>query len=84
MCGLLINLSLDAKYRPIAEEGSAAGMSNATTGSPTDMLTRQHRMTVDEAMLILNLKRGETSSERVLQVRSLLYFFLTACEWLLT
>lgn len=61
------HLLLDAKYRPTGELGSAAGMQNATSGSPTDMLTRQHRMTVDEAMLILNLKRGESSAEKIKQ-----------------
>ncbi|KAF9519238.1 hypothetical protein BS47DRAFT_1375149 [Hydnum rufescens UP504] len=37
----------NAKYRP------------ATSGSITDTLTRDHRMTLDEAYLILNLKRGD-------------------------
>ncbi|KAF8322299.1 protein transporter [Clavulina sp. PMI_390] len=56
----------NAKYRPAEEQvGSAAGMANATSGSPTDMLTRQHRMTYDEALLILNLKRGESSAEKI-------------------
>ncbi|KAF5370558.1 hypothetical protein D9758_001837 [Tetrapyrgos nigripes] len=36
-----------------------AGVRNATSGSITDKLTREHRMTLDEAHLILNAKRGE-------------------------
>jgi import inner membrane translocase subunit TIM16 len=48
-----------------------AGVSNATSGSITDKLTRDHRMTLDEAHLILNLKAGETI-EQVLKVRELL------------
>jgi mitochondrial import inner membrane translocase subunit TIM16 len=39
-----------------------AGVGNATSGSLTDQLTRQHRMTLDEAHLILNVKRGEDMS----------------------
>jgi import inner membrane translocase subunit TIM16 len=37
----------------------AAGVGHATSSSPTDQLTRQHRMTLDEAQLILNVKRGD-------------------------
>ena len=37
--------------------GGAAGVGNATSGSVTDQLTRQHRMTFDEASLILNVKK---------------------------
>ncbi|KIK67063.1 hypothetical protein GYMLUDRAFT_69258 [Collybiopsis luxurians FD-317 M1] len=36
-----------------------AGVGNANSGSITDQLTRQHRMTLDEAHLILNVRRGE-------------------------
>ncbi|KAF8273178.1 hypothetical protein EI94DRAFT_1655216 [Lactarius quietus] len=48
----------NAKHRP---QGAvdAAGVGNATTGSLTDKLTREHRMTLDEAHSILNTKRGE-------------------------
>lgn len=46
-----------------------AGVQNATSGSITDKLTRDHRMTLDEARLILNLKK-EDPAESVLQVRS--------------
>jgi import inner membrane translocase subunit TIM16 len=42
-------------------------MSNATSGSRTDQMTRTHRMTLDEAHLILNVKRGEVM-EKVMQV----------------
>lgn len=48
--------------------GEAEGVGNATTGSVTDKLTREHRMTLDEAHLILNTKREE-AVERILQVR---------------
>ncbi|KAE9411139.1 protein transporter [Gymnopus androsaceus JB14] len=39
--------------------GDVAGVGHASSGSITDQLTRQHRMTLDEAHLILNVKRGE-------------------------
>ncbi|KAF8342197.1 Pam16-domain-containing protein [Cantharellus anzutake] len=55
----------NAKYRP-AEVNQATGIGNATSGSITDTLSRDHRMTLDEAHLILNLKKGE-SMEKVLQ-----------------
>lgn len=48
-----------------------AGVGNATSGSLTDKLTREHRMTVDEAHLILNTKRTE-SLEQILQVWSVI------------
>jgi len=38
----------------------AAGVGNATSGSVTDQLTRAHRMTLDEAQLILNVKKDST------------------------
>ncbi|KAI0266708.1 Pam16-domain-containing protein [Gloeopeniophorella convolvens] len=57
----------NAKHRPQgATGGDIAGVGNATTGSLTDKLTREHRMTIDEAHLILNTKR-EDALERVLQ-----------------
>ncbi|KAN0134030.1 Pam16 domain containing protein [Lactarius tabidus] len=48
----------NAKHRP---QGAvdAAGVGNATTGSVTDKMTREHRMTLDEAHLILNAKHGD-------------------------
>jgi len=59
----------DAKNSPQAAMGTdAAGVGHATSGSPTDQLTRQHRMTLDEAQLILNVKRGEVL-EAVMKVR---------------
>lgn len=45
-----------------------AGVGNATSGSVTDNLTRQHRMTLDEAQLILNVKRSD-DMEKILKVR---------------
>ncbi|KAI0256029.1 hypothetical protein BJV78DRAFT_1168718 [Lactifluus subvellereus] len=57
----------NAKHRPQgAIDSDVAGVGNATTGSLTDKLTREHRMTLDEAHLILNAKR-EDGIERVLQ-----------------
>lgn len=45
-------------------EMGAAGAGNATTGnSVTDGLSRMHRMTLDEAKLILNLKNA-TQAEK--------------------
>jgi hypothetical protein len=59
----------DAKHRPHGAIGSEVeGVGNATTGSVTDKLTREHRMTLDEAHLILNTKREE-AVEQILQVR---------------
>jgi mitochondrial import inner membrane translocase subunit TIM16 len=56
-----------------------AGVGNATTGSVTDKLTREHRMTLDEAHLILNTKR-EDGMERILQVRvSVLFVHRSFC-----
>lgn len=64
-----VSLLLDAKHNPqSALGGDVAGVGHATSGSPTDALTRTHRMTLDEAHLILNLKRGE-EMERMLTVR---------------
>lgn len=60
---------IDAQHRPTGgAAGDAAGVGNATSGSLTDRLTREHRMTMDEAHLILNTKRAE-SFENVLKVR---------------
>ncbi|EKM54610.1 uncharacterized protein PHACADRAFT_197043 [Phanerochaete carnosa HHB-10118-sp] len=56
----------NAKYRPEAISGDVAGMRNATSGSFTDRLTREHLMTLDEARLILNAKK-EDPMETVLQ-----------------
>ncbi|TFK44644.1 Pam16-domain-containing protein [Crucibulum laeve] len=51
----------NAKHSPQAAMGNdVAGVGNATSGSATDQLTRQHRMTLDEAQLILNVKQGDT------------------------
>ncbi|WFD21181.1 mitochondrial import inner membrane translocase subunit TIM16 [Malassezia caprae] len=42
------------------EAGGAAAATGGKAGSPSDALTRAHRMTLDEARLILNLK-GDVS-----------------------
>ena len=58
----------DAKAGPQGSVGAdAAGVGHAKSGSMTDQLTRQHRMTLDEAHLILNTKR-DAELEKVLQV----------------
>ncbi|KAK2467766.1 hypothetical protein APHAL10511_000061 [Amanita phalloides] len=50
----------NAKHRPLGAAGSdIAGIENARTSSITDTLTREHRMTLDEANLILNVKRSD-------------------------
>ncbi|EJU04274.1 hypothetical protein DACRYDRAFT_20854 [Dacryopinax primogenitus] len=50
----------NAQYRPASILGNeVAGVAGANTGSATDVLTRQHRMTLDEAHLILNTKKGD-------------------------
>lgn len=46
--------------------GDIAGIEHAKTSSITDTLTREHRMTLDEAQLILNVKRGD-AMEQVLK-----------------
>ncbi|KAG6816972.1 hypothetical protein H0H87_001287 [Tephrocybe sp. NHM501043] len=57
----------NAKHSPQgALGGDVAGVGTATSGSATDQLTRQHRMTLDEANLILNAKR-EDSMEQILK-----------------
>ncbi|KAL4074072.1 protein transporter [Scleroderma citrinum] len=54
----------NAKHSPQGGIGSdITGVRNATSTSATDMLTREHRMTLDEAHLILNAKRGEVMEE---------------------
>jgi len=56
----------------------AAGVGHANSGSPTDQLTRQHRMTLDEAQLILNVKRTD-SLEQVLKVGDFSKEFISLC-----
>ncbi|KAG5642439.1 hypothetical protein DXG03_002785 [Asterophora parasitica] len=56
----------NAKSTPAAIGGDIAGVGSATSGSPSDQVTRLHRMTLDEANLILNAKR-EDSLEQVLK-----------------
>lgn len=58
----------DAKNSPAAAMGvEAAGVGHANSGSPTDQLTRHHRMTLDEAQLILNVKKDD-EIEKILKV----------------
>ncbi|KAF6762960.1 hypothetical protein DFP72DRAFT_1140225 [Ephemerocybe angulata] len=52
--------------------GDAAGVGHANSGSVTDQLTRQHRMTLDEARLILNVNK-EAELEQVLKNYEHLY-----------
>ncbi|KAF8647129.1 hypothetical protein AX16_006960 [Volvariella volvacea WC 439] len=50
----------NAKNSPQGALGNdVAGVGNANSGSITDKLTREHRMTLDEAHLILNTKNGD-------------------------
>lgn len=66
----LTNVFQDAKHRPAgAAGGDISGVENAKTGSITDTLTREHRMTLDEAQLILNVKRND-GLEQTLKVSS--------------
>ena len=48
--------SADAKHRPALASSDAVGLDNATSQSLTDRLTREHRMTPDEARMILNIR----------------------------
>ncbi|KDN45190.1 hypothetical protein RSAG8_05105, partial [Rhizoctonia solani AG-8 WAC10335] len=62
----------NARHRPAgAAEGEAAGLGNATSGSLTDKLTRDHKMTIDEAQLILNIKRDAPLEEIVKRYEAL-------------
>ena len=58
---------VDAKHRPEGLGSDVVGMGKATSGSLTDKLTREHRLTLDEAHLILNAKK-EDSLEQVIAV----------------
>ncbi|KAG9099244.1 hypothetical protein FS749_001751 [Ceratobasidium sp. UAMH 11750] len=63
----------NARHRPPgAVEGEAAGLGNATSGSATDRATREHKMTVDEAQLILNVK-PDASLEEIVKRYELLF-----------
>jgi hypothetical protein len=74
--GMLMTLVLDAKHTPQGVLGNeVTGIGNATSTSITDQLTRQHRMTLDEAHLILNVKRGD-NMEIVLKVSLQLHALL--------
>lgn len=61
--------------------GSAAG-GNATTGnSLTDGLSRLHRMTLDEAKLILNLKQAtEAEKEQLVKVCCFMILMMTRAD----
>jgi hypothetical protein len=58
---------VDTKSRPEALSSDGVDVGKATSGSLTDKLTWEHRLTLDEAHLILNTKK-EDSLERVLAV----------------
>jgi hypothetical protein len=63
-----MNAKSDAKTPAQGAIGNdAAGVGTATSGSITDTLTRSHRMTLDEARLILDVKRGD-DQPRVMKV----------------
>ncbi|KAN0060737.1 mitochondrial import inner membrane translocase subunit TIM16 [Thecaphora frezii] len=47
----------NARAGRVEAAAAAGGASGSATGSPSDQLTRAHRMTLDEAKLILNLKQ---------------------------
>lgn len=50
---------VDAKSRPEALGSDVMGVGKATSGSITDKLTRDHRLTLDEAHMILNTKKED-------------------------
>lgn len=58
----------DAKHRPTIASSDAVGVNNATSQSLTDRLTREHRMTLDEARMILNV-RSQDNMDIIAQVR---------------
>ncbi|EPQ30123.1 uncharacterized protein PFL1_02240 [Pseudozyma flocculosa PF-1] len=47
----------NARAGRVEAAAAAGGASGTGTGSPSDALTRSHRMTLDEAKMILNLKQ---------------------------
>ncbi|KAF7321281.1 Mitochondrial import inner membrane translocase subunit tim16 [Mycena kentingensis (nom. inval.)] len=61
----------NAKSSPQALASDVGGVGNANSASRTDQLTRQHRMTLDEAQLILNVKPGETLEKTLQQYEHL-------------
>ncbi|KAF8608737.1 hypothetical protein BDV93DRAFT_518799 [Ceratobasidium sp. AG-I] len=62
----------NARHRPAGGlEGEAAGLGNATSGSSTDKATREHKMTLDEAQLILNVKSDAPLDEIVKRYEAL-------------
>lgn len=64
----LVCSGTDARHRPPGGiEGEAAALGNATSGSATDRTTRELKMTVDEAQLILNVK-PDTPLEDIVKV----------------
>ena len=73
---------VDAKHRPEGLGSDVTGVGKATSGSLTDKLTREHRLTLDEAHLILNAKKEE-SLEQILAVSAKfsVSFFAFADEW---
>jgi import inner membrane translocase subunit TIM16 len=58
----------DAKHRPAIASSDAVGVNNATSQSLTDRLTREHRMTLDEARMVLNV-RPQDNMNIIAQVR---------------
>ena len=73
---------VDAKHRPEGLGSDVTGVGKATSGSLTDKLTREHRLTLDEAHLILNAKK-EDPMEQILavSVESSVTFFASADGW---
>jgi hypothetical protein len=63
----------DAKHRPAVASSDAVGVHNATSQSLTDRLTREHRMTLDEARMILNV-RPQGDIDMIFQVRLFMQF----------
>jgi hypothetical protein len=56
---------VDARYKP---QGASGDVGRANSDSTTDQATRAHRMTLDEAQLILNVNRTDPM-EKAVQVR---------------
>lgn len=55
----------------LIQGSDAIGVQNATSMSITDKLTREHKMTADEARLILNVGK-ENGIEAMMKVRTLI------------
>ena len=70
---------VDAKNRPEALGSDVVGVGKATSGSLTDKLTREHRLTLDEAHMILNAKKEESLGQILSVSANYFCYIFRAC-----